>query len=227
MATLTGSSTEGTPASRGHRRAASGAREASRLASTTRAPATASEAGHDGEVGHGQLVGGAHVGDRDVQVAAIVEHGGVGAGGVPRGDEVPAVDPGGGGARDDAVTRRVVAHGGQEGGGAAETGEVLGDVAAHSPGRPRRRSRVARPDDRRRGGPQLGVEHRAPDDDDAGRRRRVFARVGHRSRLEERGALLQEACPGTAPHGRARPGTGTPFGVPVPGGAVRMPVTRA
>ncbi len=60
------------------------------------------------------------------------------------------------------------------------------------------------------------------------RRRRVFARVGHRSRLEERGALAAGGLPGD-PHPQAarEPGTGTPLGVPVPGGAVRMPVTRA
>ena len=95
LATLTGSNTERTPASCA---AESSQRMtvASRFASTTRASAPPSRVGTTARSATAQLVGGAHVGDRDVQVAAVVEHGGVGAGGVRRDDDVPALDARGG-----------------------------------------------------------------------------------------------------------------------------------
>ena len=149
LATLTGSNTERTPASWA---AESSQRMtvASRLASTTRASAPPSRVGTTARSATRELVGGAHVGDRDVQVAALVEHGGVGAGGVRRDDDVPALDARGAGALHDGVAGRVVAHRGDEHGRPAEPGEVLGDVAAHSPDRRRRGAGVAR------------AEHRGP-----------------------------------------------------------------
>ena len=116
-------------------------------------------------VGNRELVGGAHVGHRNVQVPAVGEHRDVGAGGVGGAHEVAAVDTGGGGAIGDGLTGRVVADGGDEHGGPAEAGEVLRDVAAHPADRGGRRPRVARAEDRGASGAHLGVEDCAADDE--------------------------------------------------------------
>ena len=203
LATLTGSSTERTPASwaADEQPADDGRVE---VGVDDEGVGAAEQARHDGEVGHGQLVGGAHVGHRDVQVAAVVEHGGVGAGGVRA-------------RRRRAGTRR------RRRRCAATTVSPAGSsptAATSTVGRPSRArfSAMLRPTPPAvheavpgllvpstggARGAHLGVEHRAPDDHDTGRRRRVFARVGHRSRLEERGACCRRPARGPHPQPRA------------------------